>query len=131
MALGFKELVAAAEEHIETISVDTALTQLGEPGITFVDLRDIREIWREGKIPGAQHVPRGLLEFWLDPESPYFRGDIFSADARYVFYCNLGWRSALATHTAQMMGLTNACHIEGGFKNWLEKGGSSETVAKR
>lgn len=131
MALGITELVATAQEQIETISVDTALTQLDTADVTFIDLRDIREIWREGKIPGATHIPRGMLEFWLDPQSPYFRGDVFSDGGRYIFYCNLGWRSALATHTAQLMGLENACHIDGGFTNWVDQGGPSETVAKR
>ena len=131
MAMGITELVAAAQEQIETISVDTAMAQLDAAEVTFIDLRDIREIWREGKIPGAAHIPRGMLEFWLDPQSPYFREDVFSGGGRYIFYCNLGWRSALATQTAQLMGLENACHIEGGFTRWVEQGGASETVAKR
>jgi rhodanese-related sulfurtransferase len=131
MATGVKDLVAAAEAQIETISPASALALHGEADVTFVDLRDIREIWREGKIPGAQHVPRGMLEFWLDSESPYYRADIFDRGGRFVFYCNLGWRSALATQVAQVMGLENACHIEGGFTHWVAQGGPVEPVAQK
>ncbi len=131
MAMGVKELVAAAEKQIETVSASDALAEFGKPDVIFIDLRDIRELWREGKIPGAVHIPRGMLEFWLDSESPYYRSDVFAKPARFILYCNLGWRSALATQTAQTMGLANACHVGGGFTRWVEQGGPVEAVDKR
>lgn len=130
MATGVKDLVEAAEKEIETLTVAAALAEHGQADVVFIDLRDIREIWREGKIPGAMHVPRGMLEFWLDSESPYYRSDIFAQQARFIFYCNLGWRSALSTQTAQLMGLAGACHIGGGFTRWVEQGGAVEAVEK-
>ena len=87
--------------------------------VVFVDIRDIRELVREGKIPGAQHAPRGMLEFWVDPESPYHK-ELFSQDKRFIFYCASGWRSTLATQTVQKMGMTNVCHLAGGFTAWKE-----------
>ena len=89
--------------------------------MVFVDLRDVRELQREGGIPGAFHCPRGLLEFWIDPESPYHHA-IFAEPKEFVFFCNLGWRSALAADIAQQMGLTT-CHIDGGFEAWKACGG--------
>ena len=126
MSIGYKELVAEAEERIESISADEALAGFSSTGVIFVDLRDVRELKREGKIPGAFHCPRGLLEFWIDPESPY-HNKIFTEDKRFVFYCNLGWRSALAADIAQKMGLKNVCHIAGGFDAWKQAGGEVET----
>ena len=118
----YKELVAQAEAEIETISVDEALSLQDDPNVLFVDLRDVRELKREGFIPGAFHAPRGMLEFWIDPDSPYYK-DIFASGKRFVFYCNLGWRSALAAQIVQEMGLTPVCHIEGGFDAWKQAGG--------
>lgn len=128
--VGFKEMVREAEAVIETISAADALTFATDPGVVFVDLRDVRELSREGKIPGAVHVPRGMLEFWIDPESPYHK-TIFTEPKRFVFYCNLGWRSALATQVAQQMGLEQVCHIAGGFDAWKNVGGEVEPVARR
>lgn len=124
MTVGYKELVAAAEERIETISAQEALSRFGSDDVVFVDLRDVRELKREGKIPGAFHCPRGLLEFWIDPESQY-HNKLFAEDKRFIFYCNLGWRSALAADVAQEMGL-NVCHVEGGFEAWKSAGGAVE-----
>ncbi len=124
MPVGYKELVAAAEEKIVTVSAEEALELLHSDGVTFVDLRDVRELKREGKIPGAFHCPRGLLEFWIDPESQYYN-PVFAKDNRFVFYCNLGWRSALAADVAQTMGL-KVCHIAGGFEAWKKAGGEVE-----
>jgi rhodanese-related sulfurtransferase len=128
--VGYKELVARAEEQVKTISVAeaVALHQSGEA--LFIDLRDIRELYRGGKISGAKHIPRGMLEFWIDPESPYHK-PLFSEDKTFVFYCNLGWRSALAGQVAQEMGLEKVCHIEGGFDAWTAADGSVEPVEKR
>lgn len=123
--IGYKDLVADAEQRIEVIAAEAALTLSESADVTFVDLRDVRELKREGKIPGAFHCPRGLLEFWIDPESPYYN-KVFGEDKRFVFYCNLGWRSALAADIAQKMGLKNVCHIDGGFEAWKKAGGAVE-----
>ncbi len=125
MSVGYKELVAEAEEQVESISADEAIVEHSSADVVLVDLRDVREVKREGKIPAAFHCPRGLLEFWIDPESPY-HNTIFAEDKRFIFYCNLGWRSALAADIAQLMGLENVCHIDGGFEAWKEAGGVVE-----
>lgn len=127
MTKNIKQLVEAANEKIETISVDQAKLALHDPKTTFVDLRDIREIQAEGMIPGAFHMPRGMTEFWVDPDSPYYK-KIFSTENKFVFYCNKGWRSALATEVASDLGLTNICHVAGGFTDWATAGG--ETAEK-
>jgi rhodanese-related sulfurtransferase len=119
---GYKKLVAEAENEIETIQVPDALDLHGSDEVVFVDLRDVRELWREGYIPGAFHCPRGMLEFWIDPESIYYR-DIFACGKKFLFYCNLGWRSALAAQVSQQMGLTPVAHLGGGFDAWKQAGG--------
>jgi rhodanese-related sulfurtransferase len=119
---GYRELVAEAEREIETLGIDEALGLHGSDDVVFVDLRDVRELWREGFIPGAYHCPRGMLEFWIDPDSIYYR-DIFASGKKFLFYCNLGWRSALAAQISQQMGLTPVAHIGGGFDAWREAGG--------
>jgi rhodanese-related sulfurtransferase len=92
---GYQQLVAEAEKEIETLSVGDALQLYGNEDVVFVDLRDVRELSREGLIPGAFHCPRGMLEFWIDPGCIYYK-DIFASGKKFLFYCNLGWRSALA-----------------------------------
>lgn len=119
---GIREMLAAAEAVIETIPAEKALALRNDPDVLFVDLRDPRELERDGMIPGAFHAPRGMLEFWIDPESPYHK-PIFAEGRKYVFYCASGWRSALATRTAREMGLERAAHIGGGFKAWAAAGG--------
>lgn len=99
-----------------------ALPLHGTDGVTFVDLRDPRELTREGKIPGAFHATRGMLEFWIDPASPYAK-PVFQSGDRFVFYCASGWRSALAAKAAQDMGLENVTHIDDGFAGWKAAGG--------
>ncbi len=123
---GIARLCAEAEAEIETWPVDKAMAHIEDEGVVFVDLRDVRELWREGTVPGALHVPRGMLEFWVDPESPYAR-DIFQSGKRFVFFCNMGWRSALGAKAVQDMGLAPVCHIGGGFTAWREAGGPVET----
>jgi rhodanese-related sulfurtransferase len=127
---GIAQLCAEAEAAIETWPVDKALDHFEDDAVVFVDLRDVRELWREGTIPGALHVPRGMLEFWVDPESPYAR-DVFQSGKRFVLFCNMGWRSALATKAVQDMGLAPVCHIGGGFTAWREAGGPVETRAPK
>lgn len=124
------QMVSEARAAIETLSVAQARALHGRPDVTFIDLRDVREIWREGAIPGARQVPRGMLEFWLDPGSPYHK-DYFASGNTFVFFCAAGWRSALAAKTAQDMGLTPVAHIEGGFDEWKKSGAPVETVEPR
>lgn len=121
MKVGFRQLIDDAEAEIETLGVAEANARLGDDGVLFVDLRDVRELEREGRIPGAYHAPRGMLEFWVDPDSPYHR-EVFAEDKLFVFYCASGWRSALATQTVQRMGMSRVCHIGGGFSAWKEAG---------
>jgi rhodanese-related sulfurtransferase len=97
--------------------VEKAREILGDPQSVFVDIRDIRELEREGMIPNALHAPRGMLEFWVDPDSPYYK-PIFGEGKKLVLYCASAWRSALATQTLQRMGVSNICHLEGGFSAW-------------
>jgi rhodanese-related sulfurtransferase len=125
-----KEMLAQATLEIETLSVEQARALHGQPGVTFIDLRDPRELWREGSIPGAVPVTRGMLEFWIDPGSPYHK-DFFASGNRFVFFCAGGWRSALAAKTAQDMGLTPVSHIEGGFSAWKKAGAPVETVEQK
>jgi rhodanese-related sulfurtransferase len=125
MKKGVKELVAEANAEIETITAAQAVKLKDDPNVVIVDLRDIRELTREGRVPGALHAPRGMLEFWVDPESPYYK-DIFGSGKKFVFFCAGGLRSALAAQAVQRMGLEPVCHIEGGFHAWKEAGGAVE-----
>jgi rhodanese-related sulfurtransferase len=120
------DLVAAAEREVETLSASDAMALHGSADVVFVDLRDIRELTREGRVPGAFHCPRGMLEFWIDPASKYHK-PIFAQDKRFIFFCAAGQRSALATQTAQRMGLVPVAHIAGGFSAWKSTGGPIET----
>lgn len=121
MKKGYKALLEEANAVVETVPVDAAKALHGSADVVFVDLRDPRELEREGMIPGAFHCPRGMLEFWIDPESPYHK-PIFSEDKRFVFYCASAWRSALSTRTAQEMGLPKVAHLGGGFSAWKAAG---------
>ena len=122
---GYKALVDSAMAEIETISVDEAKALHGRDHVVFVDIRDIRELQRLGRVPGAYHAPRGMLEFWIDPDSPYHK-PVFAADKLFVFFCAGGMRSALATQIAQRMGLNPVCHFEGGFGAWAKSGAPVE-----
>jgi rhodanese-related sulfurtransferase len=127
---GYRQLVAEAEKEIETLGIEAALALHGDEDVVFVDLRDVRELWREGTIPGAYHCPRGMLEFWIDPDSIYYR-DIFASGKKFLFFCNLGWRSALAAQISQQMGLTPVAHIGGGFDAWKAAGGPVAVKEKK
>jgi len=122
---GHKQLVEAAEREIETVPTEEAIKLAGRDDVVLVDIRDIRELHRDGKIPGAVHCPRGMLEFWIDQDSPYHK-PVFNQDKRYVFFCAGGLRSALAAQTAQRMGLKPVAHIKGGFGAWKKAGGPVE-----
>ena len=124
------DLIAEAEIKIETLTVEQALMDKDSPDVELVDLRDIRELWREGAIPGAIHVPRGMLEFWIDPESEYHK-EIFASGKKFIFFCALGHRSALATLTAQNMGLTPVAQIGGGYTAWKGSGAPTETKERK
>ncbi len=125
LKIGYEELVRRAEAEIETLSAEAVIKLREDPDVQIVDLRDLRELQREGKIPGALHVPRGMLEFWIDPESPYYK-PIFESGKQFIFHCSKGWRSALSTQTAQMMGLPKVAHIGGGLEAWVAAGGPIE-----
>jgi rhodanese-related sulfurtransferase len=118
---GYKALLDAANAEIETLTVEEARKLHGRDDVTFVDIRDPREQQREGKMPGAFSCTRGMLEFWIDPESPYAKPQ-FAEDKKFVFFCAGGWRSALAAQTAQRMGLKPVAHIKGGFGEWKKSG---------
>jgi rhodanese-related sulfurtransferase len=127
---GYKALLAEAEARITTLDVAQASAMLGKDDVVFVDLRDPRELEREGCMPGAFHCPRGMLEFWIDPESPYSK-PVFQQDKTFVFFCAGGWRSALAASTAQEMGLKPVAHIAGGFGAWKAAGAPGDPAAPR
>ncbi len=110
-------MVAKATSEIETIPIDGADILMENSEIILVDIRDVRELERDGTIPGSVHVPRGMLEFWVDPESPYHR-EVFASDKTFVFFCASAWRSALATKTVQDMGLKKVAQLEGGLGAW-------------
>jgi rhodanese-related sulfurtransferase len=122
---GVRELVAAAQATITTLATDDALARhrAGDAGTVFVDIRDVRELDRDGMVPGAIHAPRGMLEFWFDPDSPYYREALGDPTRTYVLYCASAWRSALAAKTLGDMGFTNIAHVEGGFAGWKKAGG--------
>lgn len=124
-----RELVDAAYREIETISVADAIPLADRADVVLVDIRDIRELKRDGRVPRAFHCPRGMLEFWLDPASPYFK-PVFGEDKKFVFFCAGGQRSALAAQTAQNMGLKPVAHIREGFRGWKEAGGPVEMEGK-
>ncbi len=116
------DLVAEADAVVETMTIAEALSKQDGEDIQLIDIRDIREVAKTGRISGARHVPRGMLEFWIDPESPYHK-PFFAADKTFVFYCAGAWRSALAAKTAQDMGLAPVAHLEGGITAWIEADG--------
>jgi len=126
-------LVDAATAVITTHTVAEVARRLaaGDPRLQLVDIRDIRELEREGTAPGAFRAPRGMLEFWVDPASPYFKPLFGDESKEFVLFCGAGWRSALATRALQDMGMTNVAHIEGGFAAWVAQGAPVETLAER
>ena len=121
---GVKQLVDEANARIRTVTVEEAKASFGDPGVVFVDVRDVRELERDGMIPGAFHAPRGMLEFWVDPDSPYYK-PVFGSGKRFILYCAASWRSALAAAALQDMGLEGVCHMDGGFGAWKKSGGAT------
>jgi rhodanese-related sulfurtransferase len=122
MKRGYKEMVDEAYAEVVTLSTVDAIKLANDPNVVFVDVRDVRELEREGLVPNSFHAPRGMLEFWIDPDSPYHK-PVFAEDKKFVFFCAAGWRSALAAKLAQDMGMQNVAHIEGGFGAWKQTGG--------
>jgi rhodanese-related sulfurtransferase len=125
---GYKALLEEANARIPTVDAQEAIGMHGREDVVFVDLRDPRELEREGRIPGAFHCPRGMLEFWIDPESPYHK-PVFAEDKTFLFFCAGGWRSALAGATAAGMGLKPVAHLGGGIGAWKKAGGPVEMPA--
>ena len=121
-------LVEEAQKKIQTLSTSEVKTLIDKKEITLIDVRDIRELWKEGTIKNSKHIPRGMLEFWLDPESSYYKANKIQDIKKIVSFCALGWRSALATKSLVEMGFTNVAHVEGGF-DALKKSGF-KVVAK-
>ena len=119
-----------ADAEVETVSVEEAMAELDEEGTLFVDIRDVRELWIEGSIPGAEHAPRGMIEWWADPETKYYR-DYWQPDRRYVIFCNEAGRSALVARRLQEMGYEDVAHLEGGFTAWREADAPTEEVEQR
>lgn len=127
---GFRALVDEATAQITTYTVDQVRARIdaGDAALQVVDIRDVRELEREGTVPGALLAPRGMLEFWVDPASPYFKPVFGDEGKEFVLFCGAGWRSALATKTLQDMGMTNVAHIDGGFAEWKKQGAPMETL---
>jgi rhodanese-related sulfurtransferase len=125
---GYKALIAEANAVITTYSVEQVRARMGQdPRLQLVDIRDPRELEREGCVPGALHAPRGMLEFWVDPESPYFKPVFADEDKEFVLFCGGGWRSALSAKALQEMGMRNVAHIDGGFGAWKKAAAPMES----
>jgi rhodanese-related sulfurtransferase len=124
---GFKALVAEADSQVQALSPVEAEQKLQQEGVLLIDLRDVREVRREGRIPGSLHIPRGMLEFWVDPESPYYRAE-FDTASELILYCNKGWRSALAALSLKDMGIDRVAHIAGGMERWQADIGRIEQI---
>jgi rhodanese-related sulfurtransferase len=118
---GYKQLLAEAGAKIRTLSLEEARARHGSDDVVFVDLRDVREVEREGMIAGAMLAPRGMLEFWVDPDSPYYK-EVFGSGKEFVLYCQSAWRSVLAAAALEEMGLPRVCHLEGGYRAWKDSG---------
>ena len=128
---GFQALVDEAMEEVKTYSVESVRARLSDPKVQIVDIRDPRELEQGGTVPGALLAPRGMLEFWVDPASPYFKPAFGDESKEYILFCGAGWRSALATKTLQDMGMRNVAHIDGGYAEWAKQGAPTETLEER
>jgi rhodanese-related sulfurtransferase len=129
---GYRALVDEAMAQVKTYSVEEVKARLGsDPRLQVVDIRDVRELQAQGTVPGSYHAPRGMLEFWVDPQSPYFKPLFADEGKEFVLFCGAGWRSALAAKTLQDMGMANVAHIDGGFTDWVKQGGPTETLDER
>jgi rhodanese-related sulfurtransferase len=127
---GFRALVDEAMAEVTTYSVADVQARLNDPKVQLVDIRDVRELGA-GTVVGALHAPRGMLEFWVDPASPYHKPVFADEDKEFILFCGAGWRSALAAKALQDMGMTNVAHIDGGYAAWTEQGAPTETLEER
>jgi rhodanese-related sulfurtransferase len=125
-----RALVDEAMAQVTTYTVPQVLARLADPKLQIIDIRDVREL-KEGTVTGSTHAPRCMLEFWVDPGSPYFKPMWGDESKEFVLFCGAGWRSALAAKTLQDMGMTNVAHIEGGYAEWVKQGGPIETLEQR
>ena len=126
-----QQLVKEAQKNIETLNSDEIKKLLEKNEITLIDVRDIRELWKEGTIENSKHIPRGMLEFWLDPESTYYQNNKIQNIKKMVLFCALGWRSALATKSLVEMGFKNVAHVDGGFEALKKSGLKVVTKEKK
>ena len=124
---GYRQLVDEAMAEVTTYSVAQVVDRLSHAGTLVVDIRDIREL-NAGTVSGAFHAPRGMLEFWVDPASPYHKPVFADEGKEYILFCGAGWRSALAAKALQDMGMTNVAHIDGGWAAWVQAGAPVETL---
>jgi len=127
---GFRALVDEAMAQVKTYSVDEVKARLKDPKVQIVDIRDVREL-TAGTVVGSYHAPRGMLEFWVDPASPYHKPLFADEGKEFILFCGAGWRSALATKTLQDMGMANVAHIDGGYAEWVKQGAPIETLEDR
>jgi rhodanese-related sulfurtransferase len=127
---GFRALVDEAMAQVTTYTVQEAMAKSANPNVQIVDIRDVREL-TNGTVTGSVHAPRCMLEFWVDPESPYHKPMWADESKEFVLFCGAGWRSALAAKTLQDMGMTNIAHIDGGYAEWVKQGGPTETLEAR
>ena len=116
--------------QVKTYSVDDVRAKLGDARVQIIDIRDVREL-ADGTVLGAYHAPRGMLEFWVDPESPYHKKMFADETKEFILFCGLGWRSALTAKTLQDMGMTNVAHMDGGYTDWVKAGAPTETLEQQ
>ena len=124
------QMVESARSRIEEIETSDMLDMVGNPDVVIIDIRDVRERQRSGFIPGSFHAPRGMIEFWIDPDSPYFKDVFAQKDKKFIFHCASGWRSAITVATLQEMGF-EAAHLKEGFSTWEKSGGAVEYSEKK
>ena len=127
---GFRALVDEAMKEVVTYSVEDVKARLGDTHVQIIDIRDVREL-TGGTVLGAYHAPRGMLEFWVDPQSPYHKTMFADESREFILFCGLGWRSALAAKTLQDMGMTNVAHMDGGYTEWVKAGAPTETLEQQ
>ena len=127
---GSRALVDEAMSQVKTYSVEDVRARLGDARVQIIDIRDVREL-ADGTVLGAYHAPRGMLEFWVDPESPYHKPMFANEGKEFILFCGLGWRSALAAKTLQDMGMANVAHMDGGYTEWVKAGAPTETLEQQ
>ena len=127
---GFRTLVDEAMAEVTTYTVAEVIAKSANENVQIVDIRDVREL-KDGTVVGSYHAPRCMLEFWVDPESPYHKKIWADESKEFILFCGAGWRSALAAKTLQDMGMTNVAHIDGGYAAWLKSDGPIETLEER